>query len=55
MKKLILTLTAVIMLTGCSTAKPETSKNETSERSEVTVHVETGTAIVNTDTVTNCH
>lgn len=54
MKKLILTLTAVLMLTGCSeknAASSETSKNETSERSEVTVHVETGTAIVNTDTV----
>lgn len=54
MKKLILTLTAVLMLTGCSeknAASSETSKNETSERSEVTVHVETGTAIVNNDTV----
>ena len=54
MKKLILTLTAVLMLTGCSeknAASSETSKNETSERSEVKVHVETGTAIVNTDTV----
>ena len=54
MKKLILTLTAVLMLTGCSeknAASSETSKNETSEQSEVTVHVETGTAIVNTDTV----
>ncbi|MCR5112226.1 MAG: membrane lipoprotein lipid attachment site-containing protein [Ruminococcus sp.] len=54
MKKLILTLTAVLMLTGCSeknAASSETPKNETSERSEVTVHVETGTAIVNTETV----
>ncbi|MBO5572543.1 MAG: membrane lipoprotein lipid attachment site-containing protein [Ruminococcus sp.] len=54
MKKLILTLIALLMLTGCSeknAAAPETSKNESSERSEVTVHVETGTAIVNTDTV----
>ncbi len=54
MKKLILTLIALLMLRGCSeenAAAPETSNNETSERSEVTVHVETGTAIVNTDTV----
>jgi hypothetical protein len=54
MKKLILTLIALLMLRGCSeenAAAPETSKNETSEQSAVTVHVETGTAIVNTDTV----
>lgn len=55
MKKLILTLIALLMLTGCSeknAAAPETSKNETSERSEVTVYAETGTAaVINTDTV----
>lgn len=54
MKKLILTLIALLMLRGCSeenAAAPETSNNETSEQSAVTVHVETGTAIVNTDTV----
>ena len=55
MKKLILTLITLLMLTGCSeknAASSETPKNETSERSEVTVHVETGTAaVINTDTV----
>ncbi len=56
MKKLILTLITLLMLTGCSeknAAAPETSKSETSERSEVTVYAETGTAaVINTDTVT---
>ena len=54
MKKLIITLTAAAMLTGCAaktTATTETSQNETTEpTSAVTVKVETGTtATMNTD------